>query len=193
MKMKIKVSFFGVLMMLALIFTHSYLSIAALLAALLHEVGHIVAAKICDIPLKEIRLDIFGAAITPQKAFCSYKKEIALAAAGPLVNALSFLMLFPFFSGLCEFVKLFVVASLFLGALNLLPISDFDGGRILYCLLAYKFSPEVALAVGRTVSFAIAFFLWAFSIYLLLRLGESLSLFVFSFALLCKLLIAAKN
>ena len=193
MKMKIKVSFFGVLMLLALVFTHSYLSIAALLAALLHELGHIVAAKICDIPLKEIRLDIFGAAITPQKAFCSYKKEIALAAAGPIVNAVSVFVLFPFFNGLCEFVKLFVVASLFLGALNLLPISDFDGGRILYCMVAYKSSPEVAFAVCRVISFVIAFFLWTFSIYLLLRLGASLSLFVFSFALLCKLLMAAKN
>jgi hypothetical protein len=47
-RLKIKISFFGVLMIAVLIVTRSFLSIAALLAALLHELGHIVAARVSD-------------------------------------------------------------------------------------------------------------------------------------------------
>ena len=48
--MKIKVTFFGILMLLSLIVTKSYLSLAALLAAGLHEIGHLVAARLCNVP-----------------------------------------------------------------------------------------------------------------------------------------------
>lgn len=190
--MKIKVTFFGILMFLSLIVTHSYLSLAALLAAFVHEMGHLLAASLCGVPIKELKLDIFGAAITPDGAFYSYKKEIAVALGGPLVNIISFIICFFFARGRGQFMELFLLASIFLGALNLLPIRDFDGGRILHCVLSYKFSPEVADKVCMALSFAVLMLLWMLSVYLILRFWASLSLFVFSFALLCKILMDKK-
>ncbi len=191
--MKIRVSFFGVLMLVALVITRSYLSLAALFAAFLHEMGHIAAAKLCNIPLKELKLDIFGASITPESSFCSYKQEILLAAAGPAVNLLLCAALLPFYASSVELCRSFFVASLFLGGLNLLPIESFDGGRVLYCVLALIFAPSTARRVCACASFLLVFALWTLSVYLLLRLGASLSLFVFSYALICKMFASSKS
>ncbi len=189
-KMKIKLSFFGILMLAALFFTHSYLSLAALLASALHELAHMTAAKLCKIQIQELRLDIFGAALKVERTMLSYSKEIILAAAGPLANILSALLLLFFLRGasaLPPFLSLFIAASFFLGVLNLLPVSDFDGGRITYCIAECLFSPNVAFGIQRTLSFSVAICLWLLSVYLLLRLGATLSLFVFSIFLLSKL------
>lgn len=192
-KMKIRLSFSGALMAVALFFTHSYLSISALVASFLHELGHIAAARLCKIPLKELRLGIFGAALTPTSAIYSYKKEILLAISGPLVNILSGIFMILFFDVGSGFLELFTEASLFLGVLNLLPITDFDGGRVLFCLISYEFSPKVAFTVLKTTSFILVLSLWIFSVYLLLRLSSTLSLFVFSVFLFSKLFIIAEK
>lgn len=190
--MKIKVSFFFLVMAVSLFLSHSYISLAAFVAAILHEIGHVVAARICDIPLKEMKLGIFGAAITPDSNLCSYKKEIFLAISGPLVNILSVLLCLRMTANTNSFISMFVVSSLFLGILNLLPIDDFDGGRILKCCLLLKLPPNRVAKICDLISFLLIFFLWIFSAYLLLRLSASLSLFTFSISLFCKTFISRK-
>ncbi len=188
--MKVKVSFFGILMLAALFFTHSYLSLAALLASALHELAHIAAAKLCKIEIKELRLDIFGAALRLERSVLSYSKEIFLAAAGPLSNILSACLLLYFISKLNtvpDFFELLIAASFFLGFLNLLPIADLDGGRIVYCISASMLSPNAAYSIRQALSFIVVCCMWMLSVYLLLRLGASLSLFVFSLSLFFKL------
>lgn len=184
---KIKISFSFLIMLLALVFSHSYLSLAALLAALLHELGHMAAAALCKVPLRELKLGIFGASLTLDGALCSYKKEIFLAAAGPAVNIFTVALMLPHHRTLSEPLALFFTASAFLGALNLLPVADFDGGRILSCILSQSISPRASAAICGAVSFITVLGLWMLSAYLLLRLGASLSLFVFSSALFCRI------
>ncbi len=188
--LRIRLSISGVLMAIALIFTHSFISIAALLAAALHELGHFFAAKICNISLKEMKLGIFGASLSPSQPFLSYKKEIVLAAAGPLTNVVCALSTLCILGQKNEFTELFTEASFFLGILNLLPITDFDGGRILHCIISYKFSPSIAHTILKISSFTLIFVLWIFSVYLLLKLSTTLSLFIFSLSLFSKLFIS---
>lgn len=191
---KIKLSFSWIIMLIALFLTHSYISIAALIAAALHELGHIIAAKLCDIPLGELRLSIFGAAITPKALLCSYKKEIILCVSGPLVNLACAFLLFPFANvAKNEFLSFFISSSLFLGVLNLLPIHEFDGGRILFCLLSTKLTLKHTIQILKSISFVLIFSLWCLSVYLLLRLSSSLSLFVFSLFLFAKIFISQKE
>lgn len=192
-KTKIKISFFGVLMLFALIFTHSYISLAALLAAAIHEIGHILAAKVCRIPLRELKLDIFGASLSTNTALYSYKKEFFLAAAGPLANIVSTIILSPILKNSSSFGQLFLSASLFLGILNLLPIADFDGGRITRCITCQIFSHGISFRICETLSFLSVICLWLISVYLLLRRSASLSLFVFSLSLFFKLFVRQKN
>lgn len=191
--LKIRLTFFGAVMIIALFFTHSYISIAAIIASTLHEIGHVIAGKLCAIPLKELKIGIFGASLTTSGEVYSYKKETALAIAGPLVNILSVIFITLFFRGENEFLSLFIDASLFLGILNLLPIIDFDGGRIVFSIFAYAFSPRVALTVIKITSFVLVFILWCFSVYFLLKISSSLSLFIFSVFLFSKLFIISEK
>ena len=185
-KTRLSISLFGVLMIISLFLTHSYLSLAALAAAFIHELAHIAMARAVGVELSRLRLDIFGASLMMSGEMSSYKKEAAVAIAGPLSNIILFFILLPFSSAENEYLSLFMGASLFLGLLNLLPIKDLDGGRVLFCTLASFFSLNVAQAVLRVLSFLTIFSLWSLSVYLILRLGASLSLFVFSSALFCK-------
>ena len=191
--LRIRLSLSGALMIIALILTHSFISLAAILAAAIHELGHVIAARICKIPLKEMKLGIFGASISPCNSFLPYKKESFLAAAGPITNGICVLLgLFSPLKALQgnDFFELFIFASAFLGILNLLPIKDFDGGRILYCVISYKLSPYTADTVLKTTSFILIFSLWILSVYLLLKLSATLSLFIFSVSLFAKLFIS---
>ena len=147
-----------------------------------------IAAKLCGIPLVDMKLGIFGATLTTDRALCSYGKEILLALAGPATNLLC-LALCSLLPIQCEAIELFCVASCGLAILNLLPIRELDGGRIVYCALASTFSPSLASRVVGALSFGIIFSLWTLSVYLILRLGASLSLFIFSCFLFCKIFI----
>ena len=190
---KIKLSFSGAIMIVALFLTHSYLSLAALIAASLHEIGHIVAAKALKVDLYELKLGIFGASLSSSPMLCSYKKEIILCLAGPLVNLISALAVFIFFSPLSDGMELFMNASLFLGFLNLLPIYEFDGGRILNSIISLHFSVKTANRITRISSFILIFILWSLSVYLLLRLSSSISLFVFSLSLFSRVFLSTKE
>ena len=85
-KIKITVSFFALIMVLSLILARAYLSLAALLAAALHELGHIGAARACRVRFASLKLNIFGASLSSSGEIPSYRQEIAIAACGPAVN-----------------------------------------------------------------------------------------------------------
>ena len=154
-------------------------------AALIHEVGHIVAAKILNIKIKRINLDIMGAIIETDTLFCSYKKEAVLCLAGPLANIISFIVLsiipLPFD------LRLFKISSVFFAAINLLPAKCFDGGRALSCIFLSKLRPSIAARFIEISSFICVFLLWTVSVYFIMRTGSYLSLFVFSGSLFAKL------
>ena len=97
-----------------------------LLCALVHELGHLAAMKLCGISVDRITLSAGGAVI--RAGFHDYKQELWCAAAGPLsgaVFALALLRIYP---------KIAIV-SLLLSLINLLPLYPLDGGRILRALL----------------------------------------------------------
>ena len=108
------------------------------------------------------------------------------AIGGPLANFLSALIIYPFCdaSMLC---RSFWLYSLSLGILNLLPIKSFDGGRIFSSLLLCKLSPKTVESILNFTSFILIFTLWSISIYLLLKISSSVSLFVFSVAVFAKI------
>lgn len=189
-KIRVKISFFAVVMLFALVIGHSYISLAAIIAAILHELGHITVGHLRNAPLSELKLGIFGASLSTSREISSYKDEITVALAGPAVNFILTAFMLPFRSQLGDFGQMLLASSLFLGLLNLLPISDFDGGRALFCFIAMKGSLSCAQRVLKISSFLFVFALWSLSVYLILRLGASLSLFVFSASLFCKIFIA---
>ena len=153
-----------------------------LLAAFLHECGHLLAARVLRIPLGQLRLDFLGARMEVTGRLLSYGEEWLLCAAGPLAS-LIFAALGALLWRVLPSAQIFSCASLVLGLLNLLPIRTFDGGRMLESLLTCLFSERVAMGVMRVCSFLFLFLLWATAVYFLLRAADGLSLLCFSMSL----------
>jgi len=195
MKIKIKFGIIAPLFIACLFLSDRWAyTLVALLAAALHELGHICASKLTGIRLSSLSLDLLGARLTTEQRLSSYKNEIILCVAGPLTNFLCSIaaLLLGLFIGnaqVKEFVNFFAASSAALGILNLLPIKSFDGGRILDCALTRFFGIYVASKIISLLSFLCCFSLWSFSVYLMMRSGSSLSLFVFSVSLFSKLFV----
>ena len=159
-------------------------------AALVHELGHIAVARLCGTPIRRLRLDLFGARMD-LGGWMSYRREMAVAAGGPAVGLLACMAVWPLASNAAgkyaESCALFVLASLTLSLLNLLPVATLDGGRMLRCFLCGVVGERVADAVLRVTSTLVVGTLWLLSVYALLRTGEMLTIFAFSLCLLCRL------
>ena len=108
-----------------------------------------------------------------------------LCLGGPLMNFLSVLVVTAFFDA--PRFEYFKECSIALGALNLLPISGFDGGRIFSALLSMILPPRAVEALSKVISFILIFTLWCFSVYLLIKISATLSLFMFSLSLFAKI------
>ena len=163
------------------------LILPSLLAAAFHECGHLLFARLLRVPISELSLDLFGARITVSSGLISYGSEFLLALAGPLF---SFLLASLIQVPLGSFLSSLKEASLFLGALNLLPIRGFDGGRMLTSFVLRFFSPSVATFLDRLLTGAFLIFLWGISVYLLLVKSGGLPLFVFSVGVFSKIFLA---
>ena len=196
-KTKIKIAIPSLVMIVALIFSGDTVPLLAVFsAATLHELGHVVAAKALGIRFSEFSLSLLGARLNTETKLISYKSEMILALSGPLVNIFCFAAFLPqaltqgaggaFLSCFCSY---FCAASITLGVLNLLPISTFDGGRIVYSATALIKDDITARKISRSLSFICLIFLWSASVYLLIKTGSSLSLFTFSLTLFARLFI----
>ncbi len=160
--------------------------LAVALAALLHELGHMLAAWCRRVPIRALRLDLFGARME-LSGMISYGAELAVAAGGPLASLLA-AMAVQSLEGVWAGASLFSAVSFCLGLLNLLPVRGMDGGRILACALSLTVGERTAETVLRLTTGLALGGLWLLSVYALLRVGQTVSLFAFTLCLLIRLL-----
>ena len=160
----------------------SGLAAMSLLAAALHEMGHLVAARFMKIPISAMRFDLLGARIDVKGRILSYGQEWLLCMSGPLAS-LVFSLIGSLFWSHSKLAIAFSCASLLLGLLNLLPIQTFDGGRMTYCLSAVLFGERRAEQILDVFSGFSAFVLWTVALYLMLRISSGLGIYVFSVCL----------
>ena len=157
----------------------------SLLAAALHELGHLAAAKWMHIPIHAMRFDLLGARIDVKGRILSYGEEWLLCMSGPLAS-LVFSLVGALFWSHGKLAIVFSCASLLLGLLNLLPIQTFDGGRMLECALLSFTTPQKAGSILRGCTFLFLWLLWAFSAYLIIKIADGISLFFFTITLLVR-------
>lgn len=110
-----------------------------LLACVVHELGHVAAARCFGGRVERLSLTAVGAELSfSYMAPLTYGRDSLVALAGPGANLL--------LGGLFYWQgrHLPAVLSLGLGVFNLLPILPLDGGRVLYGLLAERLDPDWA-------------------------------------------------
>lgn len=124
----------------------------SLLAALLHEGGHLLACLLLSIPVQRLRLTCCGGILETQGILegCT---GLLIALAGPAVNLLTAFALLPL--ARAEWAAVLLGVSLVLGLFNLLPMRPLDGGRATYalllCLLSEDMAEEVLLHLSRAL------------------------------------------
>lgn len=163
-------------------FVPAYRASLLLVALAVHEGGHLLAFYLLGEGVPGFS-PVAGGFRFFAPAALSYRSECLVSLAGPLANLIPGACLFlfapvsPYFT---EAGRIFLST----GLSNLIPISDHDGGRVLFCLLSSRLSPARAeaiasfaslfsLALSLTVALALLYTLgggFYFSVFLLFSL-----------------------
>ncbi len=118
-----------------------------LLACVLHELGHMVAATVMGGRVEALSLTVVGAELRiDYRAPLTYLQDSLVALAGPATNLLWGI------AALALHLELAAMLTLAIGAFNLLPISPLDGGRVVHGLLANRLDPDWADRVMTVMS-----------------------------------------
>ncbi len=126
----------------------------SLLAAILHELGHIATMIFLKVRIAEIRLSAFGACITAENpSTISYLKEFFIALSGPLVGFVVSVI-----SAKCH-AFVFSGVNFSLSIVNMIPVPPLDGGRMVRSVLGYLLPISVIDTVFRSIGVCIALIL----------------------------------
>ena len=173
---------FWLLLMLA--FDTPAMTVMTVLAAVLHEMGHIAAALAVgcgDVSLPYAALT--GLRILPPQLM-SYKNEIIIALGGPIANLAVFVILIPFLKS--DYIFAFTIINLLTAASNLLPVGGYDGYRAVRGILITRMSPDAAEIIMCAVSLSFSSVAVFISLFLMMRVGEGYWIFAIFFAVLLK-------
>lgn len=138
----------------------------------LHELGHAMAARRYGISTKDITLYPIGGVARLEKMPEKPTQELAVALAGPAVNFIIALLMWPIimqadFSadesgtvmiiGAHNFLPMLGMLNITLAVFNLIPAFPMDGGRVLRALLAMKpgrlKATQIAADIGKLLAF----------------------------------------
>ncbi len=156
-----------------------------LLAALIHEGGHLVCAGLLRRPVAVLRLGLMGARLLPCGALGDYSSEAAVAFWGAGANFLAAIpAFFAIRLGGREAAIFFFFSNLFLGLSNLLPAEGLDGGVILYALAAKHRDADTAHRLLRWTTLLSLAVAAVFSLWVLRLTGRNLSVLVLCLGLL---------
>lgn len=179
---RLKISFcFIALVAAMLIIDHSGAMIWGMIAAILHELGHIFAMALQGGRPNEIRFGLFDIAIIDaQRKRNDYLHDAFVLLAGPFVNFLAGIIFYALFVvSKVEFMLIPAWQNLFLGLMNILPIESLDGGQILFALLCRKKVKNPELIV-QVLSFIALLPLASLGFYILLCSKYNFSLLMVS-------------
>lgn len=123
-----------------------------LLAALIHELGHLIAFTLLRRPPRELHFQLNGIRLVPPQTPICFWAELLTLAGGALTSFFCACVLYQ--AGHPTAAGFHLVTGLF----SLLPVQGLDGGEILFLLLEALF-PARGRRIAHTVSlfFALAF------------------------------------
>ena len=177
---------FWLLILLAAIVSPLTIVLSILLAAALHECGHLLALRAFHVPIEGLRLSAFGAVLHARGAQrLSYGRELVVTLAGCGANlACGFLTALAARRLSWEGGFLFAGAHFLLAAFNLLPIPPLDGSRALTLLVSFFFGPAAGDAAAAVTGLFFALALVGTGIYIAAETGGGVLFLLASLALL---------
>ncbi len=136
----------------------------------LHELGHSLMAQRYHIRTRDITLLPIGGVASLESIPEKPKEELMVALAGPAVNVMIAIILFPFiymsqspevFEGLggishSNFLASLLSVNISLVVFNMIPAFPMDGGRVLRALLGFKLNHAKATTIAARIGQAIA-------------------------------------
>ena len=143
---------------------------------LMHELGHAISLCLLKKLRGKIRISTAGLSM-PYRGILSYKEELLVASAGPLMNltcALICLILCPLGR---TFFLVFALLHLLYALSNLLPLPRYDGEKILGTLLALRYGDTVRRRVCRAIEFTLRSLLLFISLLFMLVLNAAYHVF----------------
>lgn len=166
-------------------------SLVMLLAAILHELGHILAANAVGAPIVRFDIEPWGGRMY-YGGMTSYKQELLIASGGVAFNFLfAPIGLIPLFG---IYGKLFFFSCVCYALVNLIPAKTLDGGEMLRCLLCMQKGSIGAESAERAVYLLSLIFMLALGATLCLITGFNLSVvFLCLFSLVITVLDYAKK
>ena len=139
----------------------------------LHEFGHILAARRYGISTPTVTLLPIGGVASMERRPTNPRQELVVALAGPVVNLVIGLILVLALGTLrpAELTEIdnpnlsllgrLAAANFFLAVFNLVPAFPMDGGRVLHALLAMRLggplATEVAARIGQAFAIGLGF------------------------------------
>jgi Zn-dependent protease/CBS domain-containing protein len=141
------------------------------LCVLLHEFGHIFAARRYGVQTPEVVLLPIGGVARLERIPEEPSQELVVALAGPAVNIVIAAALYLLFGGFApgdgtelanpsiSLLGRLAEANLFLALFNLIPAFPMDGGRVLRAFLAsrlgYARGTRIAAGIGQALAFGL--------------------------------------
>ncbi len=105
-----------------------------ILALILHELSHLLVARLLHHNLTNVLFMPYGVSIDARGEYISPSHEVAIALAGPVCNILIVMIsvcIWWMYPSMYAYTKNFVDVNIVLALFNLLPILPLDGGRAL--------------------------------------------------------------
>jgi len=155
------------------------IALHAFFAALLHELGHITAIKICGGKINRLKIAVGGAEIVSNLGVLGYKRELIVCLAGPAVSigvAVISALTAMFFEN--EHMYVFSGINMALGVFNLIPVPVFDGGMALRAIVLRKNGSEPRIL--KVLTYAGCASIFAVGLFGVIHGGFSLPLIAFA-------------
>lgn len=149
---------------------------------LIHELGHVMAAKNFGWRVKEIQLLPFGGvAVVDEMASVPAWQEIIVTLSGPLQNGMMMVAALVLqstgvISG--EWSAYFIQANMYVALFNLLPILPLDGGKIMQCVLSFWLPYQKVIVFSCVASLILSILLLLAAAFHTLYGGFQLNLFM---------------
>ncbi len=146
--------------------------VAAILAAVVHESGHLLTLRGFGAGRGRLRIDGAGLNWERRGRPIGYGAELLCLLAGPVANGLAALLLARFAAASGWQTGYFLAGTqLTLGGFNLLPVLPLDGAQALETFLSWLIEPVTAYRVTEAVSLLTLGMLFASAIWFLMLTG----------------------